>query len=92
MEDLATGILRDLPSTALLLIFIYYVSKQFDRALNLLSNHLDQLNALIRECIKSKDLDEKEREIQNQISKLETMITHFTEGRFVPKSPERSRK
>lgn len=82
MEDLLAGVIRDLPSTGILVLFVWFVSKQFTQALEMLKQHLDQLNSLIEQCIKSKDIEEKEREIEKQMAKLEVMLQHVADGRI----------
>jgi hypothetical protein len=73
LEDLITGIVRDLPATAILIFFVWFVAKQFTQALDMLSEHLNQLNSLIETCIKSKDIDEKERELDKKIQEVEKL-------------------
>lgn len=86
MEEVIVTIVRDLPSTAVLILFVSFVSKQFQQTTKLLADHLENLNKLIAKCIESKDLDEKERKIERNIAKLETMMTHFSSGRMTRKS------
>jgi hypothetical protein len=57
MEDFTISIIRDLPSTALLIIFVWHVAKQFDSAIKLIDAHLRQQNELLRDCIKSRKSD-----------------------------------
>lgn len=80
MEEIIIAVVRDLPSTAILILFIWFVAKQFNSATQMLSSHLEQLNKLIETCIRSKDIEEKEIELDRKIVKLEAMLAQVRSG------------
>lgn len=53
MNDLMLALAKDLPSTAVLLLFLWQTGKQFDRLTSALENHLAELSRLLGDCIKS---------------------------------------
>lgn len=55
MNDVLLAIARDLPSTAVLILFVYVTSMQYREALALLKEHLEDISNLLAECLKSKD-------------------------------------
>lgn len=55
MNDVLLAIARDLPSTAVLILFVYVTSMQYREALTLLKEHLEDISNLLAECLKSKD-------------------------------------
>ena len=79
MEEIILNLLRDLPSTGLFVLFIFMINKQFRQALNMLTAHLDQLNGLIASCLKSKDMDEKERALDRKIARMEGLLSQAKE-------------
>ncbi len=74
MEEIVANIVKELPSTGLLILFVWFVGKQFDLAMKLLTDHLNQLNGLIANCMESK----KEAE-----ESLERKLEERFEERFV---------
>lgn len=89
MEEILLSLIKELPSTGLLVLFLWFVGKQFDTAMKLLKEHLDQLNALIKGCIEySKKQDERfevrfEEKFDNsaRIKKIEDLIEKLTMDR-----------
>ena len=59
MEAIVSDIVKELPSTGILILFVWFVGKQFDVALKLLADHLEQLNKLIESCMERKKNDEE---------------------------------
>ncbi len=55
MNDVLLAIARDLPSTAVLILFVYVTSMQYREALTLLKEHLEDISNLLAECLKGKD-------------------------------------
>ena len=55
MDELILALAKDLPSTAVLLLFVYVTSMQYREALTLLKEHLEDISNLLAECLKSKD-------------------------------------
>lgn len=53
MNELIIAIARDLPSTAVLLLFLWQTGKQFDRLTGALESHLAELSRLLGDCINS---------------------------------------
>jgi hypothetical protein len=57
VEEITLHIIRDLPSTGMLILFFYFVARQFDSAIKLIDGHLRQQNELLRDCLKGKSGD-----------------------------------
>lgn len=55
MNDILLAIARDLPSTAVLILFVYVVNKQFGQAIELIRQHLQDVNRLLERCISKDD-------------------------------------
>lgn len=55
MNDVLLAIARDLPSTAVLILFVYVTSMQYREALTLIKEHLEDISNLLAECLKRKD-------------------------------------
>lgn len=55
MNELLLAIARDLPSTAVLILFVYVTSSQYKEALALLRDHLKDISALLADCLKAED-------------------------------------
>ncbi len=51
MNELILALAKDLPSTAVLLLFLWQTGKQFDRLVSALESHLAELSRLLGECI-----------------------------------------
>lgn len=51
MNELLLAIARDLPSTAVLILFVYVTSSQYKEALALLRDHLKDISALLEKCL-----------------------------------------
>lgn len=67
MEDVAIAVIRDLPSTAVLILFVWFTSKQFQQAITLISEHLKEINKILEICMKSANLSEKEKDIDRKL-------------------------
>jgi len=67
MEEIAIAVIRDLPSTAVLILFVWITSKQFQQAIALISDHLKEINKILEICMKSANLSEKEKDIDRKL-------------------------
>ena len=54
MQEIILALAKDLPSTAILILFLYLTNRQFERLLTMLAGHLRQLNSLLEKCIGGK--------------------------------------
>lgn len=77
MEEVIIAVIRDLPSTAILILFILFVSRQFRSATEMLSDHLHQLNQLIAKCMQTKEIEEKERKIDRKLDRMAIMLARL---------------
>lgn len=53
MNDVILAVAKDLPSTAVLILFVYVVNKQFSLAIELIRQHLADINKLLEKCIET---------------------------------------
>ena len=53
--DWLIAIARDLPSTAVLILFVWVVNRQFTAAIDLLRQHLADVSKLLDRCIGQSD-------------------------------------
>ena len=74
MEEIAVTIIRDLPSTAVLILFVWFTSKQFQQAIDLIGDHLKEINKLMEICMKSANLSEKERDIDRKLHTFAAVV------------------
>ena len=74
MEDIIIAVVRDLPSTAVLILFVWFTSKQFSQITNLLSQHLKEINKLLEQCIGSRNLVEREKELDHKLDQVGEML------------------
>lgn len=51
MDELLVTLARDLPSTAVLILFLCLTNRQFGQLLDILESHLTQIHALLQKCI-----------------------------------------
>lgn len=51
MEELFLALAKDLPSTAILLLMLWLVNKQFTQVLDAVDRHLESVNKLLATCI-----------------------------------------
>lgn len=49
--DWVVAIARDLPSTAVLILFVWVVNRQFTAAIDLLRQHLSDVSKILERCI-----------------------------------------
>lgn len=54
MSDLLLALARDLPSTAVLLLMMYLVNRQFSEVLSVVKAHLDDISRLLERCLDGK--------------------------------------
>lgn len=73
-ESLLTTIVRDLPSTTVLILFVWLTNKQFHRGMDMMGDHLKDLNVILEQCIKKRNLDEKIQETDLKLSELERLL------------------
>ena len=78
MEDIVIAIIRDLPSTAVLVLFVWFTSKQFQQAIVLIGEHLKEINKLLESCIRGTHLSEKEKEIDRKLHHLSQLMSDYT--------------
>jgi urease accessory protein UreF len=82
MEEIIIAIVRDLPSTAVLILFVWFTSKQFHQITYLLSEHLKDINKLLEACLTERERDEREKEMGRQLAKMQSWMEHFEKGRI----------
>lgn len=75
MEDIVITVVRDLPSTAVLILFVWFTSKQFQQAIKLISEHLKEINKILELCMRSAHLNEKEKEIDRKLHTLSKVLS-----------------
>ena len=69
LDEVFGNLLRDLPSTGILVMFVWFVGKQFNLAIDMLKEHLTQLNRMIETC-----LEEKDSARHNMIAAMELLL------------------
>ena len=82
MEEIIIAIVRDLPSTAVLILFVWFTSQQFKQITNLLSEHLKDINKLLEQCLKQREADEREKDLDRKLAKMHSWMEHFEKGRI----------
>lgn len=82
MENIIIAIVKDLPSTAVLILFVWFTSKQFQQITTLLSEHLKDINKLLEQCLAERERDEREKAMDRQLQKMQSWMDHFEKGRI----------
>lgn len=62
MEDILLGIVRELPSTGVLLLTIFYINKQASLMVDILNQHLERISSILE--ISVKELADKKSDLQ----------------------------
>lgn len=88
MEELILTIVKDLPSTAVLILFVWFTSKQFNRAIDLIAQHLKDINRLLEQCLRVKETSELEKDLDRRMAKITALMEHFKNGRINFDPPE----
>lgn len=73
LNDILMGVIKDLPSTAILLLFVILVNKQFTHAIESIQRYLNDLTELLRICISSNVTNKDNDEIRRLLEHAYTM-------------------
>lgn len=74
MEEIILSVVRDLPSTGILILFVWFTSKQFNKIVEMLGEHLAQINKIMEQCIRSKNVEEQEKRLEVKLHEADHMI------------------
>ena len=101
MEEALVVVMRELPSTGILALFLYMVFKQFDSSLRLISTefnhgvemmreHLQELNRMLAYCIQKNDLSTAVRRTNERMAEFESFLHEQGQDLFKkePKNPK----
>lgn len=82
MEDIIIAVVRDLPSTAILILFVWFTSKQFSEITTLLSQHLKDIHKLLEQCLNVREVTDEQKEMKRMLGKMQSWMDHFEKGRI----------
>ena len=91
MEDVIIAVVRDLPSTAVLILFVWATNRQYQNAMELLSNHMNHINEILQSCIEGQQLTERGEELRELEKILNRKLEHLTKlvDRFIEKAEDK---
>lgn len=79
MEELTVTLVRDLPGTAVLILFVWLTNKQFSKAVDMISDHLKEINAILEQCVKKANLDERMKDVELKMFKVDDLMDRAKE-------------
>lgn len=79
MEEIIVAVAKEVPTTAVLILFVYLVNAQFERAIDLITKHLSGVVSLIEICINSHNKDDSNVELELKLTKLLNELSDIRE-------------
>ncbi len=92
MEEIIVQVVRDLPSTAVLILFVYMTNKQFRVAMAMMSEHLADINKILESCLAARNVDHMEKTLEVKISEVDKLLSQIERGDVIKRMSRRDRE